>query len=138
MMLKRASSGARKGVALLTALVVLAVAAALSVTVTVHELSTRKEIALGVEKAQARWLARGGMELAIAHLAAGTQDKTPKSLEIKGGKATITVTSVVSSRWQVETTGEFSRPDGRPARVTLKRTFAVKTTEGKILVSPAD
>lgn len=67
-MIRYPNHAARKGMALITALVVMAVLAIILSVVTMQVVSQRRTIQQRTRQMQADWLARAGVELAVARL----------------------------------------------------------------------
>jgi|SRR5947209_11735605 len=124
----------RRGAALVWALAILAV---LSITsgVAVREFSAvRRTLSLRESRTQAEWLARGGVELAVARLLAHAEYTGETVEPIKNGQVRITVTKDGDS-YIIHTEAKFPSDDPRAVTWTVNRKLTRKTEDGMVRVA---
>jgi len=124
----------RTGIALLWALVVLSVLGVTSAVATREFALARRSLAMRLNRIQAEWLARSGVELAVARLLAD-DSYTGESVEpIPGGGLKITVEKDTSGSYRIRSDATFPTGDYRTVTFTVTRTAKRRTDGGKVPV----
>jgi hypothetical protein len=113
----------RKGVALLTCIVLMALSSSLLIAVVVQELSTRKK---------AQNLALSALEIAVGFLLEDAVAKIPTMMSpIPGAKVNLKVQETSKSSFKIDINAEYTAKDKKPVRSGLSGSFLIKTQDGK-------
>ena len=132
MIIIKASSNQRKGVALITCLVLMALTSALLVSVVVQELSTRKKFEQINLETKVQNLAMSAQEIVLGFLLEDAVAKIPLTMNpIPGSKVSLKVLETSKSSYTVEIDAEYTPQNKKPVRSTLSGSFLIKTQDGK-------
>ena len=132
MIIIKASSDQRRGVALITCLVLMALTSALLVSVVVQELSTRKKFEQINLETKVQNLAMSAQEIVLGFLLEDAVAKIPLTMNpIPGSKVSLKVLETSKSSYTVEIDAEYTPQNKKPVRSTLSGSFLIKTQEGK-------
>ena len=132
MIIIKASSDQRRGVALITCLVLMALTSALLVSVVVQELSTRKKFEQIDLETKVQNLAMSAQEIALSFLLEDAVAKIPLTMNpIPGSKVSLKVLETSKSSYTVEIDAEYTPQDKKPVRSGLSGAFLIKTLDGK-------
>ena len=132
MIIKKASSNQRKGVALITCLVLMALSSALLVSVVVQELSTRKKFEQINLDTKVQNLAMSAQEIALGFLLEDAVAKIPtKMCPISGSKVSLKVLETSKGSYTIQIDAEYTPQDRKPVRSTLSSSFLTNTKDGK-------
>lgn len=113
----------RRGVALLLILVVLAVISFLLASITVQTLVNRRTIEQRQHQVQANWLARSGLEVAVARLH-NTTDYTGEALEIiPDSQVIVQIEPMIGSSRTITAEARFPHSQTRLSVVKLSRRY---------------
>jgi len=122
----------RKGVALLTCIVLMALSSALLIAVVVQELSTRKKFEMINLETKAQNLALSAQEIAVGFLLEDAVAKIPTMMSpIPEAKVTFTVQETSKSSFKIDINAEYTVKDKKPVRSALSGSFLIKTQDGK-------
>lgn len=130
-MIKKPGVG-RKGVALLSCLVVMAIGASILVAVVFQELFTRKKFEFINLDTKAQNLAFSGRDLALSFILQDELGKMP--LTINPEPASGIMLKVVETRkncYQVDVNAQCSERDKKPVRASFTGVFLLDTQGGK-------
>jgi type II secretory pathway pseudopilin PulG len=123
----------RTGVALITALVVMAVLAIVLTVVTVQIVAQRNLLRQRERQLQADWLARAGVERAAARLLDSPKDFSEEKHDLApAGKVTIDVKKSADDVYAVSAEAEVGLPDEKPVIRTASGRFRRTDTGGVI------
>ena len=115
MIIIKASSNQRKGVALITCLVLMALSSVLLVSVVVQELSTRKKFEQINLETKVQNLAMSAQEIALGFILEDEVAKIPAMISpIRGSKVSLKVQETSKNSYMIEINAEFgiiSNPD---------------------------
>ena len=132
MIIIKASSNQRKGVALITCLVLMALSSALLVSVVVQELSTRKKFEQINLETKVQNLAMSAQEIALGFLLEDAVAKIPLEMTPSpGSKVSLKVQETSKSSYTIEIDAEYTPQDKKPVRFSLSGAFLIKTLDGK-------
>ena len=132
MIIIKASSDQRTGVALITCLVLMALTSALLVSVVVQELSTRKKFEQINLETKVQNLAMSAQEIVLGFLLEDAVAKIPLTMNpIPGSKVSLKVLETSKSSYTVEIDAEYTPQNKKPVRSTLSGSFLIKTQDGK-------
>ena len=132
MIIIKASSDQRTGVALITCLVLMALTSALLVSVVVQELSTRKKFEQINLETKVQNLAMSAQEIVLGFLLEDAVVKIPLTMNpIPGSKVSLKVLETSKSSYTVEIDAEYTPQNKKPVRSTLSGSFLIKTQDGK-------
>ena len=132
MIIIKASSDQRRGVALITCLVLMALTSALLVSVVVQELSTRKKFEQINLETKVQNLAMSAQEIVLGFLLEDAVVKIPLTMNpIPGSKVSLKVLETSKSSYTVEIDAEYTPQNKKPVRSTLSGSFLIKTQDGK-------
>lgn len=132
MIIIKVSSNQRKGVALITCLVLMALTSALLVSVVVQELSTRKKFEQINLETKVQNLAMSAQEIVLGFLLEDAVAKIPLTMNpIPGSKVSLKVLETSKSSYTVEIDAEYTPQNKKPVRSTLSGSFLIKTQDGK-------
>jgi hypothetical protein len=122
----------RKGVALLTCIVLMALSSALLIAVVFQELSTRKKFEMINLETKAQNLALSAQEIAVGFLLEDAVAKIPSMIgPIPGSKVSLKVLETSKSSYTIEIDAEYTPQDKKPVRSALSGSFLIKTQDGK-------
>ena len=122
----------RKGVALLTCIVLMALSSSLLIAVVVQELSTRKKFEMINLETKVQNLAMSAQEIALCFLLEDAVAKIPIAMApILGSKVTLKVKETSKSFYTIEIDAEYTPQDKKPVRSGLSGAFLIKTLDGK-------
>lgn len=122
----------RKGVALLTCIVLMALSSALLISVVVQELSTRKKFEMINMETKAQNLALSAQEIALGFLLEDAAGKIPTMMTpIPGAKVNLKVQETSKSSYTIDVSAEYAIKDKKPVRFALSGSFLIKTQDGK-------
>lgn len=122
----------RKGVALLTCIVLMALSSALLISVVVQELSTRKKFEMINLETKAQNLALSAQEIALGFLLENAAGKIPTMMTpIPGAKVNLKVQETSKSSYTIDVSAEYAIKDKKPVRFNLSGSFLIKTQDGK-------
>lgn len=122
----------RKGVALLTCIVLMALSSALLIAVVVQELSTRKKFEMINLETKAQNLALSAQEIAVGFLLEDAVAKIPTMMSlIPEAKVTVIVQETSKSSFKIDINAEYTVKDKKPVRSALSGSFLIKTQDGK-------
>ncbi len=122
----------RKGVALLTCIVLMALSSALLIAVVVQELSTRKKFEMINLETKAQNLALSAQEIAVGFLLEDAVAKIPTMMSpITEAKVTFIVQETSKSSFKIDINAEYTVKDKKPVRSALSGSFLIKTQDGK-------
>jgi hypothetical protein len=125
----------RKGVALITAIVVMAALAILMTVVTVQVVAQRNLLRQRERQLQADWLARAGVERAAARLLDSPQEFSEENRDLApAGKVTIEVKKAAADKdvYVVNAEAEVGLPDEKAVIRTATGRFRRTATGGVI------
>jgi type II secretory pathway component PulK len=132
MIIIKASSDQRRGVALITCLVLMALTSALLVSVVVQELSTRKKFEQINLETKVQNLAMSAQEIVLGFLLEDAVVKIPLTMNpIPGSKVSLKVLETSKSSYTVEIDAEYTPQNKKPVRSTLSGSFLIKSQDGK-------
>ena len=132
MIIIKASSDQRRGVALITCLVLMALTSALLVSVVVQELSTRKKFEQINLETKVQNLAMSAQEIVLGFLLEDAVAKIPLTMNpIPGSKVSLKVLETSKRSYTVEIDAEYTPQNKKPVRSTLSGSFLIKTQDGK-------
>ena len=132
MIVIKASSNQRKGVALITCLVLMALSSALLVSVVVQELSTRKKFEQINLETKVQYLAMSAQEIALGFILEDAEAKIPLTMTpIPGSKVSLKVMETSKGSYTIEANAEYTPQDKKPVRSPLSGSFLIKTQDGK-------
>lgn len=132
MIIIKASSKQRKGVALITCLVLMALSSVLLVSVVVQELSTRKKFEQINLETRVQNLAMSAQEIALGCILEDEVAKIPTLISpIPGSKVSLKVQETSKSSYMIEIDAEYTPQDKKPIRLSLPGAFVIKTLDGK-------
>ena len=132
MIIIKASIDQRRGVALITCLVLMALTSALLVSVVVQELSTRKKFEQINLETKVQNLAMSAQEIVLGFLLEDAVAKIPLTMNpIPGSKVSLKVLETSKSSYTVEIDAEYTPQNKKPVRSTLSGSFLIKTQDGK-------
>ena len=132
MIIIKASSDQRRGVALITCLVLMALTSALLVSVVVQELSTRKKFEQINLETKVQNLAMSAQEIVLGFLLEDAVAKIPLTMNpIPGSKVSLKVLETSKSSYTVEIDAEYTPQDKKPVRSALSGSFLIKMQDGK-------
>ena len=132
MIIIKASSDQRTGVALITCLVLMALTSALLVSVVVQELSTRKKFEQINLETKVQNLAMSAQEIVLGFLLEDAVVKIPLTMNpIPGSKVSLKVLETSKSSYTVEIDAEYTPQNKKPVRSTLSGSFLIKTQDGR-------
>lgn len=132
MIIIKVSSNQRRGVALITCLVLMALTSALLVSVVVQELSTRKKFEQINLETKVQNLAMSAQEIVLGFLLEDAVAKIPLTMNpIPGSKVSLKVLETSKSSYTVEIDAEYTPQNKKPVRSTLSGSFLIKTQDGK-------
>ena len=132
MIIIKVSSNQRKGVALITCLVLMALTSALLVSVVVQELSTRKKFEQINLETKVQNLAMSAQEIVLDFLLEDAVAKIPLTMNpIPGSKVSLKVQETSKSSYTIEIDAEYTPQNKKPVRSTLSGSFLIKTQDGK-------
>ncbi len=122
----------RKGVALLTCIVLMALSSALLIAVVFQELSTRKKFEMINLETKAQNLALSAQEIAVGFLLEDAVAKIPTMMSpISEAKVTFIVQETSKSSFKIDINAEYTVKDKKPVRSALLGSFLIKTQDGK-------
>ena len=122
----------RKGVALLTCIVLMALSSALLIAVVFQELSTRKKFEMINLETKAQNLALSAQEIAVGFLLEDAVAKIPTMIgPIPGSKVSLKVLETSKSSYTIEIDAEYTPQDKKLVRSALSGSFLIKTQDGK-------
>ena len=122
----------RKGVALLTCIVLMALSSALLIAVVFQELSTRKKFEMINLETKAQNLALSAQEIAVGFLLEDAVAKIPTMMSpIPEAKVTFIVQETSKSSYTIDVSTEYAIKDKKPVRSALSGSFLIKTQDGK-------
>jgi type II secretory pathway component PulK len=122
----------RKGVALLTCIVLMALSSALLIAVVFQELSTRKKFEMINLETKAQNLALSALEIAVGFLLEDAVAKIPTMMSpIPEAKVTVIVQETSKSSFKIDINAEYTVKDKKPVRSALSGSFLIKTQDGK-------
>ena len=122
----------RKGVALLTCIVLMALSSALLIAVVFQELSTRKKFEMINLETKAQNLALSAQEIAVGFLLEDAVAKIPTMMSpIPGAKVNLKVQETSKSSYTIDVSAEYAIKDKKPVRSALSGSFLIKTQDGK-------
>lgn len=122
----------RKGVALLTCIVLMALSSALLVAVVVQELSTRKKFEMINLETKVQNLALAAQEIALGFLLEDAVGKIPTMMTpIPGAKVNLKVQETSKSSYTIDVSAEYAIKEKKPVRFNLSGSFLIKTQDGK-------
>jgi len=122
----------RKGVALLTCIVLMALSSALLIAVVFQELSTRKKFEMINLETKAQNLALSALEIAVGFLLEDAVAKIPTMMSpISEAKVTFIVQETSKSSFKIDINAEYTVKDKKPVRSALLGSFLIKTQDGK-------
>ncbi len=122
----------RKGLALATCLVALAVSSAILISVTAFELSTRQKVAQISRESKAYYLANSAIEIALAAILQGDLANVPKNLTpYAGAEVSINVLELKKDEFQIDVISVVVLDDRKPIRVSMTRKVLIKAEAGK-------
>jgi len=122
----------RKGVALLTCIVLMALSSSLLIAVVVQELSTRKKFEMINLETKAQNLALSAQEIAVGFLLEDAVAKIPTMMSpIPEAKVTVIVQETSKSSFKIDINAEYTVKDKKPVRSALSGSFLIKTQDGK-------
>ena len=122
----------RKGVALLTCIVLMALSSALLIAVVFQELSTRKKFEMINLETKAQNLALSALEIAVGFLLEDAVAKIPTMMSpIPEAKVTFIVQETSKSSYTIDVSTEYAIKDKKPVRSALSGSFLIKTQDGK-------
>ncbi|MBJ7344972.1 MAG: hypothetical protein JHD09_06805 [Gemmataceae bacterium] len=122
----------RKGVALLTCIVLMALSSALLIAVVFQELSTRKKFEMINLETKAQNLALSALEIAVGFLLEDAVAKIPTMMSpISEAKVTFIVQETSKSSFKIDINAEYTVKDKKPVRSALSGSFLIKTQDGK-------
>lgn len=122
----------RKGVALLTCIVLMALSSALLIAVVVQELSTRKKFEMINLETKVQNLALSAQEIALGFLLEDAAEKIPTMMTpIPGAKVNLKVQETSKNSYTIDVSAEYAIKDKKPVRFNLSGSFLVKTQDGK-------
>ena len=122
----------RKGVALLTCIVLMALSSSLLIAVVVQELSTRKKFEMINLETKAQNLALSALEIAVGFLLEDAVAKIPTMMSlIPEAKVTVIVQETSKSSFKIDINAEYTVKDKKPVRSALSGSFLIKTQDGK-------
>jgi len=132
MIIIKATSNQRKGVALITCLVLMALSSALLVSVVVQELSTRKKFEQINLETKVQNLAMSAQEIALGFILEDEVAKIPTMISpILSSKVTLKVQETSKNSFMIEIDAEYTPQDKKPVRSALSGYFLIKTIDGK-------
>ena len=132
MIIIKASTNQRKGVALITCIVLMALSSALLVSVVVQELSTRKKFEQINLETKVQYLAMSAQEIALGFLLEDAVAKIPAMISpIPGSKVSLKVQETSKSSYTIEIDAEYTPQDKKPVRSALSGSFLINTKDGK-------
>ena len=132
MIIIKASSNQRNGVALITCLVLMALSSALLVSVVVQELSTRKKFEQINIETKVQNLAMSAQEIALGFILEDAVAKIHSMIgPIPGSKVSLKVLETSKSSYTIEIDAEYTPQDKKPVRSALSGSFLIKTQDGK-------
>lgn len=132
MIIIKASSNQRKGVALITCLVLMALSSALLVSVVVQEISTRKKFEQINLETKVQNLAMSAQEIVLGCILEDEVAKIPTLISpIPGSKVSLKVQETSKSSYTIEIDAEYTPQDKKPIRLSLPGAFVIKTLDGK-------
>ncbi|MEI7852217.1 MAG: hypothetical protein WCJ06_00785 [Planctomycetota bacterium] len=132
MIIIKASSNQRKGVALITCLVLMALSSALLVSVVVQELSTRKKFEQINLETKVQNLAMSAQEIALGCILEDQVAKIPAMISpIPGSKVALKVQETTKNSYMIEIYAEYTPQDKKPVRSALSGSFLINTKDGK-------
>jgi hypothetical protein len=132
MIIIKVSSNQRKGVALITCLVLMALTSALLVSVVVQELSTRKKFEQINLETKVQNLAMSAQEIVLGFLLEDAVAKIPLTVTpIPSSKVSLKVQETSKNSYTVEIDAEYTPQNKKPVRSTLSGSFLIKTQDGK-------
>jgi hypothetical protein len=132
MIIIKASSNQRNGVALITCLVLMALSSALLVSVVVQELSTRKKFEQIYLETKVQNLAMSAQEIALGFILEDAVAKIPSMIgPFPGSKVSLKVLETSKSFYTIEIDAEYTPQDKKPVRSALSGSFLIKTQDGK-------
>lgn len=122
----------RKGVALLTSMVVMVVASIMLVTVVVREVNTRKNISNLLASGRAESLAFSGVEWSISAILDGGFQQLKKELPLPGSgeKIQLEWKTLPDNTLSLESRAVVVSSTGFTVSKTLKRTLQLKSADG--------
>lgn len=122
----------RKGVALLTCIVLMALSSSLLIAVVAQELSTRKKFEMINLETKAQNLALSAQEIAVGFLLEDAVAKIPTMMSpITEAKVTFIVQETSKSSFKIDINAEYTVKDKKPVRSALSGSFLIKTQDGK-------
>lgn len=125
----------RKGVALLTCIVLMALSSALLIAVVFQELSTRKKFEMINLETKAQNLALSAQEIAVGFLLEDAVAKIPTMMTpIPEAKVTLIVKETSMNVYKIDINAEYTVKDKKPVRSALSGSFLIKTQDGKRVV----
>jgi len=132
MIIIKASSNQRKGVALITCLVLMALSSALLVSVVVQELSTRRKFEQISLETKVQNLAMSAQEIALGFILEDAVAKIPLTMNpISSSKVSLKVQETSKSSYTIEIDAEYTPQNKKPVSSTLSGSFLIKTQDGK-------
>ena len=132
MIIIKASTNQRKGVALITCIVLMALSSALLVSVVVQELSTRKKFEQINLETKVQYLAMSAQEIALSFILEDAVAKIPLTMtSIPGSKVSLKVQETSKSSYTIEIDAEYTPQDKKPVRSALSGSFLINTKDGK-------
>lgn len=122
----------RKGVALLTCIVLMALSSALLIAVVFQELSTRKKFEMINLETKAQNLALSAQEIAVGFLLEDAVAKIPTMMTpIPEAKVTLIVKETSMNVYKIDINAEYTVKDKKPVKSGLSGFFLIKTQDGK-------
>ena len=122
----------RKGVALLTCIVLMALSSSLLIAVVVQELSTRKKFEMINLETKAQNLALSAQEIAVGFLLEDAVAKIPTMMSpVPEAKVTVIVQETSKSSFKIDINAEYTAKDKKPVSSALSGSFLIKTQDGK-------
>jgi hypothetical protein len=132
MIIIKVSSNQRKGVALITCLVLMALTSALLVSVVVQELSTRKKFEQINLETKVQNLAMSAQEIVLGFLLEDAVAKIPLTMNpISSSKVSLKVQETSKNSYTIEIDAEYTPQNKKPVSSTLSGSFLIKTQDGK-------
>lgn len=122
----------RKGVALLTCIVLMALSSALLIAVVFQELSTRKKFEMINLETKVQNLALSAQEIAVGFLLEDAVAKIPTMMTpIPEAKVTLIVKETSMNVYKIDINAEYTVKDKKPVRSGLSGFFLIKTQDSK-------
>ena len=132
MIIIKASTNQRKGVALITCLVLMALSSALLVSVVVQELSTRKKFEQINLETKVQNLAMSAQEIVLGFILEDEVAKIPTKISpIPGSKVALKVQETTKNSYTIQIDAEYTPQDKKPVRSALSGSFLINTKDGK-------